>query len=474
MDTSLDLTKFITFADIIVFSLIIVLSIISISYGQSLRKKNSSETSHFLEHLLMGRQLTLPLFVATLVASWYGGIFGVTEIAFNHGIFNFLTQGIFWYLTYIIFALFIVDKISSFKAVTLPDLVTKMFGKKAGFIAAGFNFFNVLPVAYVLSLGLFLQMLLGWSLVASTILGTMIVCLYSLWGGMRADVFSDLIQFVVMCSAVFMLVVFAFFDFGGIGFLRANLPASHFDPLGGHSWAETLVWGFIAAATLVDPNFYQRCFAAQKPQVAKIGIFISTIIWCLFDISTTAGAMYARAVLPHASGSQGYMLFAMDILPAGLRGFFLAGIVAIIISTLDSFLIIASHTLSFDLMPSRFKEKVFVQRISTLLVAFIAIGLSFCFQGSVKETWKTLGSYSAGCLLIPMLLGYFRPGLIGEVSFVIGTLAGATGITLWKIIKPSGFWINVDELYIGLACTIIGLILGKVVDRFRVVLNPKF
>jgi len=54
-------------------------------YGQYLKKKkgNISDNNeiHFLDLFLMGRQLTLPMFVATLVATWYGGIFGVTKIA---------------------------------------------------------------------------------------------------------------------------------------------------------------------------------------------------------------------------------------------------------------------------------------------------------------------------------------------------------------------------------------------------------
>jgi len=46
------------------------------------------------------------LFVGTLVATWYGGIFGVTFIAFEKGLYNFLTQGVFWYIAYLIFACF--------------------------------------------------------------------------------------------------------------------------------------------------------------------------------------------------------------------------------------------------------------------------------------------------------------------------------------------------------------------------------
>ncbi|HLD43896.1 MAG TPA: sodium:solute symporter family protein, partial [bacterium] len=84
-----------------------------------------------MDHLIMGRSLGLTLFVGTLVSTWYGGIFGVTEIAFNQGIYNFVTQGFFWYLTYLIFAFCLVDKIRQYEAITLPELIKKMFGPRA-------------------------------------------------------------------------------------------------------------------------------------------------------------------------------------------------------------------------------------------------------------------------------------------------------------------------------------------------------
>ena len=231
----------------------------------------------------MGRQLTLPLFVATLVATWYGGIFGVNEITFNYGIYNFVTQGAFWYISYLIFAFFITDKIARFKSVTLPDLTGQMFGPKSAKVAAIFTFFYITPVAYVLSLGMFLHMVFGIGILPGMVLGTLFTGLYSAWGGFRSVVFSDLVQFFVMCSAVLLVVLFSVGTFGGLSFLKANLPASHFTLTGGNSWLNTLIWGFIALSTLIDPSFYQRCFAAKNPGIVKKGILISTFIWFCFD-----------------------------------------------------------------------------------------------------------------------------------------------------------------------------------------------
>ena len=216
-----EIINLITTLDWIVFSTVLVLTVSTVFYGHHLKKKGEENTP--LEVLLMGRQLTLPMFIATLVATWYGGIFGVTAIAFEKGIFNFVTQGFFWYVTYLLFAFFLVDKIAKYKALTLPDMIEKMFGAKSAKLAAIFNLFNVLPIAYVISLGLFIEVLFGFSFAISTAIGILIVLSYSLIGGFRSVVFSDLIQFFVMCTSVFLILVFSINNFGSLNFSSKDL-----------------------------------------------------------------------------------------------------------------------------------------------------------------------------------------------------------------------------------------------------------
>ncbi len=459
MELTVDYKTILSKLDWYVFFGILVLTLASVIYGQLLKKRNTSDNKEirFLELLLMGRQLTLPMFVATLVATWYGGIFGVTKIAFEQGIFNFVTQGFFWYISYILFAFFIVHKVAKYKAVTLPDLIEQMFGRRAGKLSAVFNFFNVLPIAYVISLGLLIQALFGISFLQGMIIGVTIVVLYTLYGGFRAIVFSDIIQFFVMCLGVFLILVFSYKLFGGISFLKANLPAAHFTLTGGESIATTLVWGFIALSTLVDPNFYQRVFAAKSSKIAKRGILVSTIIWILFDICTTTGAMYARAVIPEAASDKAYLIYALQILPNGIRGLVLAGILATILSTLDSYLFIAGTTVSFDMMPKKYRGKIYMHKLGIIAVGIIAVVMGVVFDGNIKAVWKTLGSYSASCLLLPVLYGYIFPGKIKDRQFVFASILGIITVSIWRNISLPGFWQNVDELYMGIVATSLGL-----------------
>jgi solute:Na+ symporter, SSS family len=461
-----NLTDFITTFDWIVFSIILLITFASVIFGQYKKKTlDESPEENILDLLLMGRKLTLPLFTATLVATWYGGIFGVTEIAFDKGIYNFITQGFFWYISYIIFALFIVNKVSHYKAVTLPDLIGKMFGPRSSFLSAIFNFFNVLPIAYVISLGIFLQLLFGGELTTNMFVGVLIVISYSLYGGFRAVVYSDLIQFFVMCIGVFLIFVLSISKFGGLDFLQQNLPIRYFQVTGGESISTTLVWGFIALSTLVDPNFYQRVFAASSPKAAKKGILISTLIWICFDICTTFGAMYAKAVIPDTESTGAYLTYAVQLLPSGVRGFVLAGILATILSTLDSYLFLAGTTFTFDLAPKKYKGKIMLHHIGIISVGLISIIMATLFRGDIKLVWKTLGSYSASCLLLPVILGYIFPNKIKDNQFVFASLLGVIFTSYWRNATHMGFWAQVDELYAGVVATSLGLLFYPLITK---------
>ena len=445
-------------ADWVVFVAVLLATALAAFYGSWRLKRRKSGMPSAVDYLLMGRQLPLPLFVATLVATWYGGIFGISEITFNYGIYNFVTQGIFWYIAYIVFALFIADKIARYSSCTLPALTGRMFGPKSAKVAAVFTFVSILPVAYVLSIGMFLHMVFGISVVSGMILGTFFVAFYSAWGGLRAIVFSDIVQFFVMCASVLLVVVFSVHTFGGYTFLKTHLPAAHFTLTGGNSWLNTLVWGFIALSTLIDPSFYQRCFAAKSTAVVKKGILISTLIWFLFDCCTTAGALYARAVLPQAKAGEAYFFYAVQLLPVGLRGFFVAGILSIILSTLNSFLFIASNTLSVDMLGKRVRNMVAANRLAVFVVGAVAIGAAQLFHGSFKEIWLVLGSYFSACLLIPILAGYIYPERISDNLFTAASLSSAAAMTLWYAVPKPETWGVLDPFYIGLVVSLFILL----------------
>lgn len=437
--------------DWFVFLLVTVITLFVVMVSQLRAPKDNS----VLEHMLMGRRLTLPLFIATLVSTWYGGIFGTASIAFSSGIYNLVTQGIFWYAAYLIFAFFILKRIQHSKAMTLPELIGERFGPKSEKVAAVFNVLNLVPVVYSISIGLIIQMFFSVSLNEGILIGVGFTLLYAMFGGFRAVVYSDLVQFFVMFSSVVFLFIFSFLFFG-LKPLK-TLPDSYFSLTGGHGFLETMAWGFIALSTLVDPNFYQRAFAAKSPQVAKVGIVFATIIWFIFDVSLTFGAMYAKAMLPLSQADHGYFEYAFKILPQGLKGFFLAGICATVLSTLDSYLFLGGSTIAYDLAPKKHRGNIALHYLSFLFVASLAIILATAFEGNIKAVWKTLGSLSAASLLFPVLYGFLSKRKLSDIAFITSCLSSAVVVCVWRLTSLKTDT-GLDELYPGVFTSF--LILG--------------
>jgi SSS family solute:Na+ symporter len=68
-----------------------------------------------------GRTLTLPAFVATLVATWYGGILGVGEFAYTSGLATWTVFGLPYYVYAVVYALFLAHRVRGAARLTIPD-----------------------------------------------------------------------------------------------------------------------------------------------------------------------------------------------------------------------------------------------------------------------------------------------------------------------------------------------------------------
>ena len=166
---------------------------------------------------------------------------------------------------------------------------------------------------------------------------------------------TDILQLVLMFSGFGMLLLFAIAEFGGFQLLFSDLPEQYIKiSPAGLAGSISYVWFFIALWTFVDPSFHQRAAAAESPETARKGIFISIGFWTVFDFLTCFTGLYAFAILgpdleePILS----YPLLADQLLPVGLKGIFFITLLATIMSTLDSYLFISGQTLGRDFLSS--------------------------------------------------------------------------------------------------------------------------
>ncbi len=375
--------------------LIIIFYIITVLYlGIFHKRKSISDERDFI---LSGRKLSMTGFVATLVTTWYGAILGIGENTFLYGIQTWFIWSSPYYIFALGYAFLIAPKIREKKHLSIPDHFRETYGEKAGILSALIISFLSSPAPYILSMGLMLQFLFQIQIGTALFISTIFSVAYVWNGGFSAVVKTDYLQFILMFTGFFLLLYFLWIDIKNPILMLKELPYKYLDPMGGNTFQYLLVWFFIASWTFIDPGFFQRCAAAESPASARNGILIAIIFWMIFDCLTITCALYGIGIIQSNQASLAFPLLAIDILPYGFFGIFIAGIVATLMSTIDSFSLLSAISFGRDIL--------------------------WRIQGN-KDMNDTMPYIKKGILIIStfsMILAYFLPSIV-LLFYVIGSV----------------------------------------------------
>ena len=430
-----------------------------------------------IDYLVASRKITLPAFVATLVSTFYGGILGIGEFTYNYGLSSWLLNAFPYYFFVAIFALFLAKKVRRTELFTIPDKLENTYGKKVSIVGGILVFLLVTPAPYILMLGIIVQVIFGWNLIISMIITLIFSAVYLIKGGLRADVRVNIFEFILMFLGFGIILPFCFFKFGGLEYLQLNLPQGRLSLTGNNSLQFIMVWFFIGAWAIVDPSFHQRCYAAKSESTAKKGVLISLIFWFVFDFLTTTTGLYASAHLKNISDPKmSYPLLANDILPPLAKGFFFVGMIATIMSTLNSNIFISATTLGKDIISKIIKKEDINNKyskigiiISSILSLIIAILIP-----SVVQIWYTIGTLIIPALLISIVSSYSQK-LIIHKNFILVSMLASFLVSFTSFIFGNINIINGNPSYFfGLEPLYPGLFTGLTVYIFGLIFKKEF
>ena len=363
-----------------------------------------------VDYILGGRKLSLPGFVVTIVCTWYGAILGLGENTFLYGIHSWFIWAFPYYIFALVYALWIAPKIQKLKMISIPDHFHSKFGEESGIISAVLLTFITSPAPYILSMGIILQFFFKIDLGQGIILSVFFSTVYIWNGGLRAIIKTDLIQFIFMFAGFIFLLLFSWKNYGSPITLYNSLPESYKDPLGGNSVQYFFVWFFIAAWTLIDPNFFQRCSAAKSPKIAKNGLLISIVFWFIFDCITLLCGLYAVQYIKLSDPLFVYPALAIEVLPIGLLGIFITAVLAIVMSTIDSMSLISGITFGRDVLwriDKKPESKNTVSYIRKGLVVISVLSMLLAFSTpSIVSLFYSIGSVIIPGLILPFLFSF--------------------------------------------------------------------
>lgn len=304
----------------------------------------------------------------------------------------------------------------------------------------------------------------GYSIELSVVgLGLLIIA-YTTAGGLWAVIVTDVLQFVILFAAVIIVVPLAFDRIGGVDDFIARSPEGFFDLVNGE-----YTLGFLMAFILYNTIFIggnwayvQRYTSVRSPQDAKKvgwlfgGLYlVSPILWMLppMIFKTMDGGG-----LEGLENEGAFLLMCKEVLPKGLLGLMLGGMIFATASSVNTTLNMSAAVFTNDIyrrLTGNFKEGglMRVARVSTIVFGLITIGVALMVPrfGGIVEVVLSVGAITGAPLFAPPIWALFSRRQ--RAFSIITTTLGSLAINLFfKFISPPLFDLSLnraEEMLVG-------------------------
>ena len=316
-----------------------------------------------------------------------------------------------------------------------------------------------------------LNSLFGWDYAWGIVIGAIIVVIYCFSGGIRASIWTDSVQTIVMIGALLMLLVVTISGIGGVGELYTNL--GQIDASLVQLFPSDLAWGFIpffigwlvaGFGAVGQPHIVVRAMAIDSADNMGKARDIRTICGLITAFAAISIGLAARVLLPNLADSELALLdLSQNLLPGILVGVILAGLFAATISTADSQILSCSAALTQDLFPGLAKSYRFAKTgtlVVTAIVLVIALINNESVFGLITFAWSILAS-GLGVLLI--LRSWSKP-VSTPVAIAI-MLVGIFSSMYWKLgLQLSG---AVYEVFPGMAAGFLVYLISTLLTQLE-------
>jgi len=266
-------------------------------------------------------------------------------------------------------------------------------------------------------------------------------------------------QFSVLIFGIPLTLFFGIKFAGGIEAIQQAVPATHFslvsDKMSLLAFI-SLFLTFVLGETLVPP-YVQRLFIGKNPAEVARGTLLSGIVSIPFFTIAGCIGLVALTIAPDIDPNKSLPYVVNNVLPIGLKGLVIAGIVSIVMSSADSFLNSAAVAFTHDIVkPLREenlseKQELLLAKFVTFFAGMAAIVFAVKIKSILGILLYTYNFWSPIVLvpLIAVILGIKATSR----DFLAGSIAGIAGVLVWNFLldSPGG----VDGLIVGIICNLV-------------------
>ena len=428
------------------------------------------------QYFLAGRNLGWFVIGASIFASNIGSehIVGLAGTAANSG----MVMGHYELHSWIILLLgwFFVPFYLNSTVFTMPEFLEKRFSDSSRWILT-----IITLVSYVLTKvsvtvyagAVVFETLMGIEFWSGALLIVLITGCYTILGGLRAVIYTDALQAMVLIVGSITISVIGLLKIGGWGNLVSVVEPTHFNMFLPSDHPDFPWIGMVFAPPIIgvwywctDQYIVQRVLSAKNVSEARKGtIFAGYLkllpIFMFFIPGLIAYAMTKTGQLSYGSSDQVFPTLVRELLPSGIRGLVAGGLLAALMSSLSSVFNSCSTLFTMDIYKKLYPETdenklVFVGRIATGIVVLSGIlWIPFIKVVSGAGLYTYLQSVQA--YIAPPIASVFLLGLFWSRINANGALAALVGgfiagmIRLGLEIKKStltvdGIWYQIADL----------------------------
>lgn len=377
---------------------------------------------------------------ATLSASFIGGGFtmGLAEKVFTMGLVYVVAL---WGFSAkeILVATVIAPRMTPFKdAMSVGDIMGQLYGRRSkiltgfasGLVCAG------IAGAQFAAFGYVLNVLTGIASVYGIIFGTIVVIIYAALGGMKSVVANDVIHFCVLIIALPLVLFFGLQHAGGFNKVIQSVPIDHTSLFGSLSVVTVLglFLNFFFGETLVPP-YVQRLLIGRNFKETSRGTFWSGMLSIPFFLLVGFIGLTALTINPQLDPNLALPYVITTVMPVGIKGLAIAGMMAVVMSSADSFLNAAAISITHDVIKPLAKEG-FTNKIELKWSRWITVAVGVAGAGFALSTKSALDillvayNFWTPFILVPLVAGIL--GLKASAqAFWLGCIAGIGSTCFW-------------------------------------------
>ncbi|MDO5624345.1 MAG: sodium:solute symporter family protein [Pseudomonadota bacterium] len=463
-------------------SFIVVYLLVSIGIGlyAATRVKNTAD------YAVAGRNLPLAVVIATTFATWFGSetVLGVPSEFVKHGLGGIVEDPFGAGMCLVLVGFFFARKLYARHILTIGDYYRQRFGRVIEVLCSLIIIFSYLGWvgAQITALGLVFNLLtqgaipVAWGMV----IGTTVVLVYTLYGGMWSVALTDFVQMIVITVGLLAIAWFAADMAGGareVVSYAAREGKFQFFPTGGlKEWT----FFFAAAITMMlgsvpQQDVFQRVMSSRDEKTAVRGPIIGGTLYILFAFVPMFVVVAALMVLPETQGllagdaQRVLPTLVLEHMPIGLQVAFFGALLSAIMSTASATLLAPSTTfvenILRNLRPGMSDQQTLkAMRISVLVFTVCVLIYAITMEGS------SIYELVAGAYQVP-LVGAFVPlafGVYWKRATTQGALlAVALGIGVWLLFVASPMLHEAfPQQLAGVLAAIAGMVFGSLAPQF--------